>query len=105
VKRFIELSGQIYDDSDKNFAFFCTAVDKFEEFAGFQEWESISDFAKDYFSEKTSYKKLDRYLSLIPEKYWRSMSGMTRAENLIYKQQYSGREDSCKYLLRIGVRK
>lgn len=63
--RFIDLTGQIYlDDEEKCFAFFDTVRDKFCEFSGCQQWDSIEEFKNDYTGDE-----VNRYLSLIPEHF------------------------------------
>lgn len=63
--RFINLTGQLtLDESDPAFAFFDTVTDKFCTFQGFQTWDSIEEFKKDYEGDD-----IERFLSLIPKNW------------------------------------
>ena len=70
MKRFIDLGLQLNLDEDElpEFAFFCTVVDKFESFYGTMTWNSIDDFKADYIC--SGAKDLERYIELIPNKYY-----------------------------------
>lgn len=75
MKRFIDLGTQLYltdDDTDREFAFYCTVRDRFETFSGISTWATIEDFKTDYQGDE-----LDRYLALIPKNWgkpsWRSL--------------------------------
>lgn len=63
--RFIDLTGQIYqDDNEKSFAFFDTVRDKFCEFSGCQIWDDVQEFKDDYRGDQIA-----RFLSLIPASF------------------------------------
>lgn len=81
--RFIDLTGQIYlDDEEKSFAFFDTVRDKFCEFSGCQQWDSIEEFKNDYTGDE-----INRYLSLIPQKFytytWKDVSVRLLGEEIV----------------------
>jgi hypothetical protein len=65
MKRFIDLGSQTgnIDESkgEKEFAFYCTSLDKFETFSGCQTWFTRQDFINDY-----EGNELNRFLKLIP---------------------------------------
>lgn len=61
MKRFVDVSEAIGDGLPR-FAFYCTIVDRFEEFSGEMTWESWDDFARGYDGDE-----LDRYRRLCPE--------------------------------------
>lgn len=67
MKRFIDLGNQTknidFEAGEKEFAFYDTCTDKFEEFSGAQTWSSKQDFIDDF----PHNGELERYLKLIPE--------------------------------------
>lgn len=65
--RYIDLQGQIIDDSTPVFAFFDTTTDKFLSFADQQTFESVEDF-KDSFKEDPK-GDINRFLTLIPNEH------------------------------------
>jgi hypothetical protein len=64
VKRFVDLGTQLSsgDDGPREFAWWDTVVDKFEEHSGYQTWLSWGDFVDDYEGDQ-----LERYRSLCPD--------------------------------------
>lgn len=98
MKRFIDLGTQIMLSGDKEFSFFCTITDTFEDFNGEQTFESIADFESYYEGEE-----LDRYLSLIPKDWNKAVNYKTEITELF--EQWTEGEDysECKgYLLYFG---
>jgi hypothetical protein len=65
MKRFIDLGDQTgnidYEAGEREFAFYCTVVDKFETFSGNQTWATKQEFIEDYVGDE-----LQRFLGLIP---------------------------------------
>lgn len=65
MKRFIDLKAS---EAGPNFAFYCTIVDKFEDFNGNQAWDDVEEFIFDFRAEphkNLAISPLERYLSLI----------------------------------------
>lgn len=80
--RFIDLRGQIVTlSNDAHFAFFDTVSDKFLEFSGFQEWDSIEDFTADY----DGNDDIERFLKLIPDGYFEPKLENKSAEQITRK--------------------
>jgi hypothetical protein len=79
--RFIDLSnqitGNIHDDEedieDRRFAFYNTVYDKFCEFDGSQDWDSIDEFISYFTTDKhNQYREdIDRFLGLIPKDFFK----------------------------------
>ncbi len=69
MKRFIDIGHQMYlgDNEPKQFAFYCTVIDRFEQFAGEDVWYHTDDFTKDYL--EAGGDELERYLGLIPDEF------------------------------------
>ena len=68
--RFIDLGDQILE-GQKEFAWFDTVTDTFEEFNGNQAWETWEDFAEDYLVDEgkgmiPDSRPLRRYKGLFP---------------------------------------
>jgi hypothetical protein len=77
--RFIDLSGQITgnihdeeeDTEDRRFAFYNTIYDRFCEFGGSQDWDSIEEFISYFTTDKRNqYGDIDRYHGLIPKEFF-----------------------------------
>lgn len=64
MKRFIDLDKQIGLDDEwpREFAFYCTVVDRFETHSGSQTWSTWKEFAEEYEGEE-----LERFKSLCPD--------------------------------------
>ena len=69
MKRFIDIGHQMYlgDNEPKQFAFYCTVLDKFERFMDEDLWETASDFEQDYL--EAGGDEFERYLALIPDEF------------------------------------
>lgn len=66
MKRFIDIgSDQTGNSNDgkKEFAFYCTSMDRFESFSDTWTWKTKEEFIKCHIHEGN---ELDRYLKLIP---------------------------------------
>ena len=52
MKRFIDLGDQTgnvdYENGEREFAFYCTIMDRFETFSDTQTWSKKQDFINDY---------------------------------------------------------
>ena len=74
MKRFINLSDQILPGT-KEFAWWDTVRDRFEQFSGEQSWETTHGFAEAFICSEynrgntKTQKELDRYLKLIPRNW------------------------------------
>jgi len=71
--RFIDLGDQILE-GQREFAWWDTVVDEFEEFNTAQTWETWEDFAEDYLMEEANgtisqSHPLSRYKGLFPKKW------------------------------------
>lgn len=68
MKRFIDIGSQMYlRGNEREFSFYCTVVDSYEEFDGENVWSSAKNFEKDYL--ESGGTELDRYLILIPDEF------------------------------------
>ena len=66
MKRFIDIGNQMYlGGNEREFSFYCTVLDIYEDFSGNNVWSSLEDFVNDY--KESGGNEIDRYLSLIPE--------------------------------------
>ncbi|HCM34119.1 hypothetical protein [Chryseobacterium sp.] len=83
--RFIDLTGQIYqDDEEKSFAFFDTVRDQFCEFSGCQRWDTVGEFKDDYIGDD-----INRFLNLIPSSFknyeWKDIKVSIEGREIDYK--------------------
>ncbi len=68
MKRFIYIGNQMYLGGDeREFSFYCTVLDAYEDFNGENVWDSEKAFKEDYLESKGT--ELERYLSLIPTEF------------------------------------
>lgn len=64
MKRFVDLRAT---DTDYNFAWWDTIVDRFESYSESMAWDTWEEFAQDYArNSEGSGAELDRYLRLCP---------------------------------------
>jgi len=70
--RFIDLTDQI-TEGQKEFAFWCTAKERFLEVFGEQTWESLHDLkeAAKWHNQVANNVDIERCISLIPEDFFK----------------------------------
>ncbi len=59
MKRYVDVTGQLFDDEVLAFAWYDTVVDQFETHSGYQTWDCWSDFEANYEGDE-----LERYRGL-----------------------------------------
>lgn len=76
MKRFVDLGDQTgnCDKSinEKEFSFYCTVTDKFENFCGNQTWNTQEELIQDCISHGLTYKEIERLTTLIPDNFFKA---------------------------------
>lgn len=82
MKRFIDIGEQTGNTHEgiKEFAFFDTIIDEFEEFGGSCTWDTRENFISDY-EEKNNGEPIERYLGKIPSD-WQTKEEVEIKRNL-----------------------